>query len=302
MSSAPQSSTTRPLTADVSVISGLGEIAERYDVVFCDVWGVIHNGRERFPIACEALSRFQQERGPVVLISNAPRPSRDVLPQLRLLKVPTSAWSGFVTSGDATFAELVVRAPGPAWHLGPQRDAALYEGSGVVLVDRPENAELVSCTGLFDDETETPEDYRARFEVCIARGLEMVCANPDRVVQRGDQMIYCGGALADLYAEMGGRVIMSGKPYAPIYAATAAEAGRLLGRRVDPGRVLCIGDGIRTDIKGANDQNLDVLFVTGGIHGAEAADAQGALDPAKVEAMLADAGAHARYAIQDLSW
>jgi len=285
-----------------SVIAGLSGIADHYDAILCDVWGVIHNGRESFPEACEALTRFGESRGPVVLISNVPRPSRFVLSQLEELNVPTSVWSGFVASGDATFAELVKRAPGPAWAVGPARDGGLYEGSGVNLTEIPEHAAFISCTGLFDDDTESPEDYRDRLQACADRGLEMICANPDLVVQRGDKMIWCAGALADLYAAMGGKVLMAGKPFAPIYDMSYAEVDRLAGRPVPKDRILAIGDGVRTDVAGANNQNLDLLFVAGGIHAAELTGADGTMAAAKVEAMLASKNAHARWAVDDLRW
>lgn len=285
-----------------AIISGLSEIADQYDAILCDVWGVIHNGVESFPEACEALVRFGELRGPVVLISNVPRPSRFVLSQLKELKVPREAWSGFVASGDATLAELVKRAPGPAWAVGPARDGGLYEGSGVDLTEVPEHAAFISCTGLFDDDIETPEDYRERLRGCAERGLEMVCANPDRVVQRGDKMIWCAGALADLYEEMGGKVLMAGKPFAPIYELSYAEADRLAGRALDRRRILAIGDGVRTDVTGANNQGLDLLFVAAGIHAAELEGPDGAMDAAKVDAMLSAAGAHSRWAAPDLRW
>src|ERR1700761_2825976 len=157
-----------------AMLNVLSEIADQYDVLYCDVWGVLHNGRESFPAAIEAMARFRAERGPVILISNAPRPAKDVMPQLHTLKVPEDAWSAFVTSGDATRAELAKRHPGPAWAVGPARDAPLYEGLGLDLCETPEAAAFISCTGLFDDELETPEDFRARLEGCARRGLEMV--------------------------------------------------------------------------------------------------------------------------------
>lgn len=285
-----------------SILSGLSDVADRYDAILCDVWGVIHNGRESFADACEALVRFQRERGPVVLISNVPRPSRFVHSQLEQLKVPRDAWSGFVASGDATFAELVVRAPGPAWALGPARDSGLYEGSGVEFAELPEQAAFISCTGLFDDDIETPEDYRERLQLCADRGLEMICANPDIVVQKGDRMIYCAGALAQLYEELGGTVLMAGKPFGPIYAMAYAEADRLAGRRLDRSRLLAIGDGLPTDVKGANSQGLDLLFVAGGIHAAELSGPGGNLEQALVDDFLHRADASARYAMRDLAW
>lgn len=274
-------------------IAGLAEIADRYDAVICDVWGVIHNGREAFRPACDALVNFADQRGPVVLLSNAPRPAAAVVPQLLALGVPGEAWQAFVTSGDATRALLNQRAPGPAWVVGPARDEALFEG---IALDRsgPQEAAFIACTGLFDDETETPDDYRDALEVAARRGLEMICANPDRVVQRGDQLVYCAGALADVYESLGGKVIMAGKPYAPVYDMALAEASRILGRPVDRSRVLCIGDGMATDIKGANGQDLDCLFVLGGIHGAELGG--------DAAALLAREGLTAAYSAAELVW
>ena len=282
--------------------AGLSEIAPRYDAILSDVWGVVHNGRAAFAPACDALAKFQRDHGPVVLISNSPRPSGDVVAQLRALGVPDSAWSALVTSGDATRAELIARAPGPAWAVGPVRDAPLYEGTGVSYAETPEEAAFVSCTGPFDDDIETPEDFRARFEVCVARGLTMVCANPDRVVQRGGQLIYCAGALADLYLALGGEVVMAGKPYPPIYDLTRQAVDRLAGRPVDKARLLAIGDAIATDVKGANDQGLAIMFVAHGIHAAEVLTADVALDPAGLADLFTREGVHADYAMSALRW
>ena len=283
------------------IISGLADLAGDYDVLFCDIWGVIHNGREAFAEACAALVRFNAENGPVILISNSPRPSVHVHEQLDGLGVPRSAWRAFVSSGDATRALLSERAPGPAWAIGPERDMPLYEGLGLAF-SGPEAAEFIACTGPYDDEVETPEDYRERLALCARRGLVMICANPDRVVQRGDRLIYCGGALADLYAALDGPVLMAGKPYAPIYRLALAEAEILLGRTPDPRRILCIGDGVATDVRGANDQGLDCLFVAAGIHGGAAMDADGRLAASQTEALLAREGVHVAWAMGDLKW
>ncbi len=279
---------------------GLSDLTDHYDVLLSDVWGVIHNGRESFPQACAALARWRAERGPVILISNSPRPSADVVTQLDALGVPREAWSAFVTSGDATRLLLAERAPGPAWRLGPDRDAPLYSGLGLSF-ESLDKAAFIACTGPIDDETEGPGDYQDRFEAAAARGLEMVCANPDIVVQRGDRLIYCGGALAQLYETLGGRVVMAGKPHAPIYDLCVAEAERLSGGPVARSRMLCIGDGVATDVKGANAQGLDVMFIAAGIHGAETITPEG-LDAAAVEALLRKEGAHARFAMADLAW
>lgn len=280
----------------------LSAVADDYDILLCDVWGVIHNGRESWPAACEALTRFNERGGHVVLVSNSPRPSSDVVSQLDTLDVPRSSWKAFVTSGDATRAELAKRAPGPVWIIGPDRDAVLYEGLGLDTVARAEEAGFLSVTGPYDDTTETPEDYRERLKPAVDKGLELICANPDRIVRRGDTIIYCGGAIADLYEDMGGKVIMAGKPYAPIYDLAMIEAERLMGRPVDRSRVLCIGDGVVTDVLGAEQQNLDCLFVAQGIHGDAAHDAEGALDPVGAGRLLVEEGTKARYAALDLVW
>lgn len=285
-----------------AILAGLSQVADRYDVLLCDVWGVIHNGRWSFPAACAALARFRAERGPVVLISNSPRPSEGLVRQLDSLEVPRQAWTATVTSGDATRAELARRAPGPAWAVGPERDGGIYAGVGVQLTDDPEAAAFISCTGLFDDTTEQPGDYAERFAPLARRGLEMVCANPDKVVHRGHDLVWCAGALAELYASLGGPVVMAGKPWPAIYDLAMAEAQAALGRAPDRARVLCVGDGLPTDVKGANDQGLDLLFIAAGIHGAEARGADGDLDPGRLETLLADHGAHAACAMLDLAW
>jgi ribonucleotide monophosphatase NagD (HAD superfamily) len=205
-----------------------------------------------------------------------------------------------ITSGDATRTLLAERAPGPVWAIGPERDAPLYAGLGLEL-SGPETAALICVTGPYDDETETAEDYRERFEAILPRRLPLLCANPDIVVQRGDRLIPCAGALARLYADLGGEVRMAGKPHAPIYDLCIAEAEARLGRPVDRRRILCIGDGIPTDILGANAQDLDVLFVAGGIHSAELLGPQG-LDMDATRDLLAQAGGGARWASAGLDW
>ncbi len=291
------------MTTLPALLTGLHAVASRYDALLCDVWGVVHDGRVPFADGCAALARFRAEHGPVVLISNSPRPGQDVVLQLDALGVPSEAWTSVVTSGDATREELRARAPGPAWALGPMRDAPLYEGTGIRFAEVPKEAAFVSCTGLFDDDVETPDDFRERLRICVDRGLVMVCANPDRVVQRGGKTIFCAGALADVYVEFGGEVVMAGKPYAPIYQRAYAEAARLLGHEAPRARLLAIGDGLRTDVEGANGQGLDVLFTAAsGVHGREVLDADGALSIARTHALLDTVGAHVTYVMAELAW
>ncbi len=282
-------------------LARFSEIASSYDALLCDVWGVIHNGRESFPVACEALARFRAERGPVVLISNAARPHPPVIEQLDGLGVPREAWSTMVTSGDATRPLLAGRAPGPVWVIGPEQVQLLHAGLGLEFSDLA-GAKFISVTGPYDDEVETPADYRDRFIEAAGRDLEMICANPDIVVQRGDKLIYCGGALAQLYESLGGRVFMAGKPYPPIYKLALAKAETEAKAPLDPRRVLCVGDGLPTDVRGANAQGLDVLFVASGIHGGETIRPDGSLDTAAVADLLRQDGLTATYAIADLVW
>ena len=281
-----------------ALLSGLSAIAADYDALLCDVWGVIHNGVEAFPVACAALERFRNERGPVVLISNSPRPSRALHGQLEGVGVPKVAWSSFVTSGDATRQLLAERAPGPAWMLGPPRDLPLYEGLGLAFVDEIGEAAFITCTGPFHEEVETPEDYRSRLQLAQSHGLDMICANPDRMVQKGDRLVYCGGALAELYETLGGRAVMAGKPHAPIYEMALAELDTLSARPADRQRVLCIGDGVSTDVKGAERQGLDCLFLWGGVHAADLKP--GSVQPAAE--LLADNATRAKYAMPELAW
>lgn len=280
------------------ILPDLGSLTPRYDAILCDVWGVIHNGRAAFEAAGRALSAWRATGRPVVLISNAPRPSPVIPGQLRRLGVPDTAWDRIVTSGDATIAEIRRRGPRP-YKIGPSKDEGLYDGLDVTFADA-ETADYVICTGLRDDLSEPPESYRDELRGLAARGLAFVCANPDRVVQFGDRLIPCAGALADIYEALGGPVVMAGKPYAPIYDLSLAAAEAVAGRPLARERVLCIGDGLPTDVAGANAQGLDCLFIAGGIHAAELAGDAG-LDPAKVDAFLAAAGLSARYAMAELA-
>lgn len=281
--------------------AGLSALSDRYDVVLCDVWGVIHNGVRRYPAACEALTTWAREKGPVVLISNSPRPSYDVVAQLDSLDVPRAAWQAFVTSGDATRALLTPHTGTKVWKIGPERDAPLWAGFDLTLAG-PEDADFILCSGLYDDEAEVPEAYRDRLKVAADRGLKFICANPDRVVQRGERLIFCAGSLADLYESLGGEAVMAGKPYPAIYDLALAEAAQLLGRPVDRDRVLCVGDGVVTDVKGAHDQKLACLFVAKGIHGEKAVGPDGQLVPDAVQALLDAEAVGAAHAIGDLVW
>ena len=235
------------------------------DVVLSDIWGVVHNGLVAFPEACEALHSFRQKGGTVILITNAPRPADSVQRQLRKLGVADATYDAIVSSGDLT-RHFVADHPGrKMFWLGPERDNSIYRGLDPALAPL-EQADYIVCTGLFDDETETAEDYRAMMTQARQRQLPLICANPDIVVERGDRLIYCAGAIAELYRELGGEVVFYGKPHRPIYERAMELATEHHGAAMPLDRVLAIGDSVRTDLAGAHGFGIDCLFVTRGIH------------------------------------
>jgi len=258
-------------------VAGLGDFAFEYDAVIADIWGIVHNGVEPFETACEALRRYRMEHGPVVLVSNAPRPSSSVVEQLDNLGVSNEIYDAIVTSGDVTSLALEQRQYTNVFHLGPERDLPLVETLQVHLCDIDE-AQAVLCTGLVDDTTEVPEDYGDMFSEFEDNDLTMICANPDLVVERGDRLIYCAGALAQAYEGLGGEVIYAGKPYPEIYKLALATIEEHAGREISKSNILAIGDGLRTDIRGALNAEIPCLFVAGGIHGNELIKADGAIN------------------------
>jgi HAD superfamily hydrolase (TIGR01459 family) len=254
----------------VRQISGLSEISDRYDAILCDIWGVVHNGVASFPPASEALVSFRRRGGAVVLISNAPRPSPPIERQVLRLGVPPEAFDAVVTSGDVTIGLMERQTGDRVLHIGPERDLSLFDAAAEAGA-RPrlvslEEAQYALCTGLRNDEAETPDDYEPELRAMASRGMPMICANPDIVIHRGETLVYCAGALARRYADLGGSVVYAGKPHAPIYERALALAERARGEPIEKGRVLAIGDGMKTDIAGAAGVGLDSLFVTGGIH------------------------------------
>ena len=248
------------------IINALTEVSGDYDVLFCDLWGCVHNGRVAYPAAIAALQDFRRQGGRVALMTNAPRPRRFVAEQIARLNVPRDAWDDIVTSGDAAQDAMWAGEVGRrVWHIGTEKDLGFFAGpddpraSGIERVAF-EDAEGIVATGPFDETNETPEDYREVLEQAAARGLKMLCANPDIVVDVGETRIYCAGALAQLYEQIGGTALYFGKPHAPIYDLARRHLG------IDAGvRILCIGDGISTDVDGGRRQGLDTLFITGGL-------------------------------------
>src|SRR5215475_2050166 len=250
---------------DVPLIERFEPLADAYDVLFCDVWGVVHNGIIAYADACAALERFRARGGAVILLTNAPRPGAAVVSILDRLAVPHAAYDAIVSSGDVTREIVEQRLAQRVFHLGPQRDRPIFAGLDVHFAP-VEEADYVVCSGLFDDSKETPESYRDMFALMLARKLVMVCANPDIVVERGETLLYCAGALAEAYAAQGGEVLYCGKPHAPIYEAAVVKAAYLRGRAPSLHRVLAVGDSVHTDLAGAAAFGLDCIFVTSSLH------------------------------------
>jgi len=264
-------------------VETFADIAGDYDVILCDVWGVLHNGVTPFMPASHALAAARKAGKTVVLITNSPRPRGGVITQLGSIGVLPDAFDRVVTSGDVT-RDLIAAGPQDVFFLGPDRDLPLIEGLDVKPVSA-EDAQSLVCTGFFDDETETPEDYRDMLLSMRDRGVPMICANPDLIVERGDRMIPCAGALAVYYQQLGGETRIAGKPHRPIYEAALAAARSLRGD-VDLSRVIAIGDGLPTDVRGALDYGLDLLYIGGGIHVGEYTF-NGVMDDALVNDWLA---------------
>jgi HAD superfamily hydrolase (TIGR01459 family) len=250
----------------IRFVDHLRELTHNVDIILSDIWGVIHDGLVAFPEACNALQTFRANGGVVVMITNAPRPADSVQRQLRKLGVADTTYDGIVSSGDLTRNFVTEHRGQLVCKIGPERDNSIFRDLDVGFAPL-DSADYIVCTGPYDDETETPEDYRDMMREALARKLTLICANPDIVVERGDRLIYCAGAIADLYQDMGGEVIFYGKPHRPIYDRALSIAHER--RKTTDGRVLAIGDSVRTDLTGANAMGLDCVFLTRGIHADE---------------------------------
>ena len=235
-----------------------------YPVWLCDIWGVVHNGLTCYEAAAHALSQHRKQGGIVILVTNAPRTSRGVVKQLAEIGVPAESYDRVVTSGDVTQTLVVEHARGKVYHLGPARDLSIFEGQAVerVALDK---AHAVLCTGLAHDDVETPDDYVSLLARMKALNLTMICANPDKIVRKGSRLLYCAGALAERYSEIGGRVLMAGKPYEPIYQLALQKAAAIAGHEFERSKVLAIGDGPETDIRGAADFGLAAVLIADGV-------------------------------------
>lgn len=281
-------------------LAGLSEISARYEAVLSDVWGVVHNGVAAHPSAVVALQAYRRSGGRVVLITNAPRPSRSIVPQLDRLGVPRDAYDAIVSSGDATRSMLAEYRGRVIHHVGPPTDDnPLYEGLELTR-GSAEAADAVVVTDL-DTDNDTPDMYNDRVALWLARNLPMIVANPDRVVEHGEQLIYCGGALGDLYEARGGMVRMAGKPYRPIYQEALRLVEKAAGKPVPRDRILAIGDSVRTDAIGAAGFGIDLLFITGSIHAGEL-DAFGEPDPEAIRRLVEPSGVTLAGFMPRLAW
>lgn len=275
-----------------TIIENLNELESNYSILFCDVWGCIHNGIEAFETANHALKNFRSKGGLVVLLTNAPRPEEAVKRQLEAIGVCRNSYDHIVTAGDAALEFITGNTLGKKiYHIGPEKDAAFFytlfstsRGSNFSFSGLDE-ADFIVCTGLFDDAKETPNDYKTTFEIARNRDLAMVCTNPDIYVDFGINRIFCAGALAVAYQKIGGKVYSFGKPYHEIYNF----AYKLLQNNnitTENSKILCIGDGWNTDIVGAKNQELQSLFIANGLERKSLIGSNGALDTMKLAAFL----------------
>jgi HAD superfamily hydrolase (TIGR01459 family) len=278
-------------------VEKLRDLIDGVDVVLSDIWGVVHNGLVSFPEACEALHQFRKQGGTVIMITNAPRPADSVQRQLRKFGVADETYDSIVTSGDLTRHFVAGHPDRKVFWLGPEKHDSIHRGLSPVMTPL-EQADYIICTGPFDDETESAEDYRAMMQQARERKLMMICANPDIVVERGDRLVYCAGAIAELYRELGGEVIFYGKPHRPIYERAMELAAERRGSAIELSRVLAIGDSVRTDLTGAHSFGIDCLFMTRGIH-AEDFEGIDQLDPASVKELF---GHPPKALMRDLRW
>lgn len=288
----------------IPILKGFRELAPHYRVLICDIWGVLHNGHRPFDGVIDCLSEFRASGGYVLLLSNAPRPNPAIREQLTGLGVPENQYDTIVTSGDLTRELLVTCAATgtyPIHHVGPERGLTLFDGLDVPRVSM-EEARAIVCTGPFDDTTEGPDDYRQYWAPALSRRIPLYCANPDLQVQRGDQLIYCAGALAQDYERQGGNVTYLGKPHLPVYEFVARHLAGLLATVPPKDKWLAIGDGLKTDILGATRYGIDALLITGGIHESLLANSKGEPDSGKIASQLGSENLKAKAAMRRLVW
>jgi HAD superfamily hydrolase (TIGR01459 family) len=271
------------------IVTNAGPLLARYDAIFCDVWGVMHNGREAYAESGGALARFRAAGGTVVLVSNAPVPTAGVERVLERTGVRRDAWDAIVCSGDIALAHIAEKGYRRLHRIGPaRRDSALFArlpGAHVGLAQ----ADAIVCTGLVDDASDTVETYRGLIEEGISRAVPFVCANPDLVVDVAGRRYLCAGSLAAEYERLGGAVFWAGKPHPSAFGSALKRVGELRGAEPDRGRILAIGDAVRTDLAAAQGMGVDALFIASGIHNEEVL-MEGEIDAAGLARLFAPPG------------
>ena len=283
------------------IIASFAEISDNYDAAFVDLWGCMHNGIEAYADAIAAMQAFRAKGGVVVLVTNAPRPHGPISEQIDRLGIPRNAWDAMATSGDSARAAMFTGAVGEkVYFIGEPHDQSFF--APMQLIENPTNIEQVPlaeadgivCCGPFDPFAD-PAVNRPDFLIAREKGLKLLCANPDIIVDRGEEREWCAGALAALYTEMGGESLYFGKPHPPIYDL-ARRRMAALGHDVETARFIAIGDGIRTDVLGAIGEGIDSLFITGGL-AAEETGTTHRPDETKLQAFVAEQQLSPTYAI-----
>ncbi len=267
------------------IISSAADLLSQFDVLICDVWGVVHDGARAYPGAGDAFARFRERGGTVLLLSNAPMPSQWVASVLDEKGVRRDSWDAIVSSGDITLAHIGEKSYRRILHIGTERDLPLIDAMSAASTAF-QDAEAIVCTGLEDDRNETAETYRPLLERALGRRMPFVCANPDLVVDVGGELLPCAGIVAQLYEQMGGEVYWAGKPHAPAYKLALRTIAKIRGSHADPQRILAIGDAVRTDLAGAAAAGLASMFIAQGIHRDEVLR-HGSIEPAALKELLA---------------
>ncbi len=277
------------MTKTAKQIEKFADISNRYEALICDIWGVVHNGLRANEGAVNALIKYRQNGGRVILVTNASRTRPYIQKMLDNMNIDRAAYDVIVTSGDVT-RELIAKYNNQiVHHVGIGMDHAVFEGLNIIR-GAARDAKAVVVTGL-DDDRDRPEKYQERLEQWLDLGLELICTNPDKIVEVGDMIVYCAGALADIYHNMGGKVLMAGKPYEPIYRAAFAELEKISGKKIAREKILAIGDSVRTDARGAANMGIDFLFIAGSIHAKEL-NAFDNLDAQKINNLIAPSKAN----------
>lgn len=290
-----------PLSHLPPILANGKDLLERYDVLFCDVWGVVHDGHAALPPAADALMRFRKKGGTIILVSNAPVPNHQVAVMLDERRLPRDAWDAIVSSGDLALEHIDEKRFETLLPIGPQdRDAALFERVETLSASMPD-ADAILCSGLNDDLNETADDYRGLLEKALEHELPFVCANPDLVVDVGGKLYLCAGAIADLYQHLGGEVFWAGKPFAIAYDAARTKAQEIRQADVAADKILVVGDSVRTDLQGAQNFGVDALFIAGGIHRDETMQ-DALIDPIRLAQVLKPGTPQAIAAMPHLAW